>query len=100
VRSADFNHLTEGARASSDAAATTDVTNFGVAGGVDIANDFSTAFGPLSSVYFTTTAGNWGLKGIGYQIDVTVNAVPEPVGIGMAGIALAVAASCHRNRRD
>jgi hypothetical protein len=101
VRSADFAHLTEGARASSDAAATTDVTNFGVAGGVDIDNDFSTAlYGPLSSVYFTTTVGNWGLKGIGYRFDVTVNAVPEPVGIAAVAIAMAVAASRRCNRRD
>jgi hypothetical protein len=99
VRSRDFDHTTEGARASSDSAATMDVTNFGTAGGVDITNGFDATYGPLPSVFFTTTAGNWGLKGIGYQFDVTLNAIPEPAGIGALVIALAAGACCRRRGR-
>jgi hypothetical protein len=101
VRSANFNNMTEGARASSDAAATADVTGFGVVGGGhQLTNGFDDGtFGPLPSVYFTTTAGSWGLKGIGYRFDLTVNAVPEPAGISALVIALVAGACCGRGGR-
>jgi hypothetical protein len=40
---------------------------------------FNATFGPLSTVYFTTTASdNWRLKGIGWRADLTFDLNPSP----------------------
>jgi hypothetical protein len=78
LRSSTFAEGTDAASISSDAAVTTDVKLFG-----DVANPIGNnytegVFSPLSSVYVTTTAGNWPLKGIRYQVPFDYEPAPQP----------------------
>jgi hypothetical protein len=73
VRSGDFNSPNDAVTVSSDAAATQDVS-------MPVIDDaFGATFGPLSTVYFSTTASDgWRLKGIGWRADLTFDLNPSP----------------------
>lgn len=89
LRQNSFVGTADGVTTSSDAAATTDVKGFGLSGPGVIGNNFNDGlFGPLASVYITTDVGAWRLKGIGFQADITVNAIPEPSALLLALSAL------------
>jgi len=78
LRSATFMAPTDFASTSSDAAVTADVKMFD-----DVTNSINNnyidgTFGPLNSVYITTTGGDWPLKGIRYQVDINYELAPAP----------------------
>ncbi|HEX6962908.1 MAG TPA: hypothetical protein VF175_13645 [Lacipirellula sp.] len=63
---------------SSDAAGTQDVAMF-APDGTPILNDTAGVFTPISPLYVNTTAGNWPLKAIGYQVELNFElATPPP----------------------
>ncbi len=84
LRSNQFAEASESAKISSDAAGTANVLNFGVGGTAVINNNFgsgtspSTTFQMPSPMYVTTTAGNWGLKGVGIGANAEFNLAADP----------------------
>jgi hypothetical protein len=80
LRSGSFAAPTDFASTSSDAAVNFDVTMFD-----DVTNKIENnytapngTFSPLSSVYVTTTGGNWPLKGIRYEVAFDYELAPVP----------------------
>jgi hypothetical protein len=71
LRSSTFAAPSDFASTSSDAGVTTDVKMFDDVTNI-IGNNYSDGtFGPLPSVYVTTTGGNWPLKGIRFEVPIT-----------------------------
>jgi len=80
LRSATFDAPNDFASTSSDASVTTDVKMFDdVTNSIGNSNNYTPGtFGPLSSVYLTTTGGNWPLKGIRYEVAFEYELAPVP----------------------
>jgi hypothetical protein len=71
------NHVApDSVTASSDAAATQDVTVFDDAPNKIENNLTAGVFPPMSTAYVTTTAGSWTLKSIGWQVDLNYDLAP------------------------
>jgi hypothetical protein len=66
------------ASTSSDAAVTTDVKMFDDVTNLISNNYTDGTFGPLPSVYITTTGGDWQLKGIRYEVPFNYELAPAP----------------------
>lgn len=80
LRSNDFSEGSEGAVISSDPNGTADVTGFGLEDpNNSINNNFvDGTFGPIPTAYLTSKTGNFRLKGIGFQVQATLDVAAEP----------------------